>query len=177
MEPSDHSKVIIRKILFTRFLTRTGDHAWDFAVPVSLIYLLPNKLNLVALVYLLSKAGSAVLQPWVIGVIDKWPRISSILLATCSQLVGIACVVLSLFSISIQVQSSSLFSNLLAVLIPLAGIVFGTILSNLGSSLMEISIGYDWVPDLIPPQTMDHYSGFMHLQHGTFFRLRQNFFF
>jgi iron-regulated transporter 1 len=144
------------KILVSRLLTRSGDQAWDFAVPITLVNLLPQHLSLVAFLYFCSKLGSLVLQPWAASAIDRWKRINSALLGTCIQLVGLVLVVGAIVIIAGKVSpgssSVSFFSPLMIAAFGV--VVMGTVMSNLGSSLMDIAVGNDWVPVLVPPNQL-----------------------
>ena len=63
-----------RKILLGRLLTRSGDQAWDFAVPLVLLQVLPNQLRYAALYYLVIKLATVFLLPSFTQLIDKIDR-------------------------------------------------------------------------------------------------------
>ncbi|MBY0415399.1 MAG: hypothetical protein K2Q18_14600 [Bdellovibrionales bacterium] len=45
-------------------MTRFGDQAWDFVVPLALIELFPGKIQLIATLYLISKLSQIFIGPW-----------------------------------------------------------------------------------------------------------------
>ena len=66
-----------RKILLGRLLTRSGDQAWDFAVPLVLLQVLPNQLRYAALYYLVIKLATVFLLPSFTQLIDKIDRLKA----------------------------------------------------------------------------------------------------
>jgi len=64
------------KILLSRFLTRFGDQAWDFAVPLVLIQLFPGQIQLISFLYLFSKFVQIFKGPSFQKKIDHNDRIS-----------------------------------------------------------------------------------------------------
>jgi iron-regulated transporter 1 len=138
------------KILVSRLLTRSGDQAWDFAVPVTLITLFPAHISLIALIYFLTKLGSVIFQPWLSSFIDHWMRLKTAACGALLQLSGIATVVLSVFQLTAKaVTHDSLW--LQPQLWPwFAATVAGSLLSTLGAGLMDVSVGNDWIPAAVP---------------------------
>jgi iron-regulated transporter 1 len=63
------------KMLLGRLLTRSGDQAWDFAVPIVLLQIFPGELRIAALFYLLVKVATVLLLPQLSRVIDKVDRL------------------------------------------------------------------------------------------------------
>lgn len=133
------------RILLSRFLTRFGDQAWEFAVPLVLIELFPGKLNIVALYYLSIKVFQMFFLPYVMKVIDNWKRKNVFQLGIGSQTISLIIswliIVFSYTALSAQ--------NLTSWLI-LSALIFLGILSSLGSSLMDVSVGFDLAVDYIP---------------------------
>ncbi len=69
---------IENKILLSRFMTRSGDQAWDFAVPLVLIQLFPSNMRVAFIYFFMIKLGSVIFMPSAGRYIDKWPRRKSI---------------------------------------------------------------------------------------------------
>ncbi len=134
------------KILFSRFLTRFGDQAWDFAIPLVLISLFPGQLQNVAGYYLISKIAQFFLNPLVLRWIDRFPRTSIYKLGIGSQTLAVLLTwfLISQFSTILATEHTRTYWIIYFSL----GII--GIIGSLGSTLMEISVGYDLAADLIP---------------------------
>lgn len=132
------------KILLSRFLTRFGDQAWDFAVPLVLIGLFPGKLQIVALYFLAVKVVQFFLTPWVMTSIDLWERKKVFVLGIGSQTTALILSWLLIISQYETIRTQSTFAYLLLALLILFGII-----SSIGSSLMEVSVGFDLAVDCL----------------------------
>jgi iron-regulated transporter 1 len=142
-----------KRILVGRFLTRAGDQAWDFALPLTLASVFPERIELIALFYLLSKVGTVFLQPWILGIIDKWNRLRVARSGLLIQALSVILICLCLWSFQQgDAQSHSLAPQLLSNGSKLqfylfgACMVLGYVASSLGSSLLEVAVGNDWLP-------------------------------
>jgi iron-regulated transporter 1 len=140
------------KIMLSRLLTRSGDQAWDFALPMTLLTVLPHNVGLISFVYLLSKLGTFVLAPWLSGFIDTWPRMKTVLFGTVFQVISVLCVSLGV-ALLVTHSESSAFIPLLFV------ITLGSVSANLGAGLMDIAVGNDWIPSSLPPDRLGHMNG------------------
>jgi solute carrier family 40 (iron-regulated transporter), member 1 len=139
-----------KSILLSRFLTRSGDQAWDFALPLTLISLFPTHAGLVIAIFLASKFSTILILPRLASIVDEWPRMKTALFGTSLQSLAVVAVsgVVFLWAIySHQLTEVTEFS--LHVLV--AALIIGSVAANLGSNIMEIAVGNDWIPDLIPP--------------------------
>lgn len=136
-----------RKILFSRFLTRSGDQAWDFVLPLTLVTIFPSRLDLVASVFLISKLGTVILQPWVARIVDSVQRLRVAMIGTTMQVSGLLFVTLFLTGFR---EALTTPSSVLIFVFYLGLIALGSLVANLGSGLMDIAVGNDWVPKLIP---------------------------
>lgn len=123
-------------IVLSRTLTHSGDQAWDFAVPIALTTVLPHRLDLVALIYFVSKIGHTVFLPWLGSLIDQVKAITSYKLGLSIQFLGVA----------LQAVFLSYHSSIPTLSI--IGICAGGILSSLGSSCTSIIVNHDLVPSL-----------------------------
>lgn len=54
---------LYNKMLIGRLLTRSGDQAWDFAVPLVLLQIFPGELRIAALYYLLVRIAMVLFLP------------------------------------------------------------------------------------------------------------------
>lgn len=135
------------KILASRFLTRSGDQAWDFALPLTLVSILRNRIDIVATIYLFSKLGSVILQPWVARTIDRAPRLRTAFLGVSLQVVSLLVVCGTVFLLRHALENSVPFSA--TAILCFAIIAIGSIVTSLGSGLMDIAVGNDWVPTII----------------------------
>lgn len=134
------------KILLSRFLTRFGDQAWDFAIPLVLISIFPGQLQNVAGYFLISKIAQFFLNPIILRWIDHLPQKLIYKLGIGSQTfaVIVTWALISQFHGYLESEKSSLFWYVYLAL-GLIGII-----GSLGSTLMEISVGYDLAADQVP---------------------------
>lgn len=130
-------------MLLGRFLTRSGDQAWDFAVPIVLIQILPGHLRIAALYYLLVRVAIIFLLPKFSMLIDQVNRLHAARIGIFLQLIG---VIFGFFAVvgiknagSTEFSSAPFFASFL-------GLTFSGIVSQLGSTFMDISIANDLVP-------------------------------
>ncbi len=68
------------RILLGRFLTRSGDQAWDFAVPVVLLKVFPDQLRIAVLYYFLARLLNVLLLPKMTSLIDRLNRLTAAML-------------------------------------------------------------------------------------------------
>lgn len=130
-------------MLIGRLLTRSGDQAWDFAVPLVLLQILPGELRIAALYYLLVRIAMVLFLPRFSKVIDHIDRLKATRLGVFLQLVGVlfgfACILVLSRLITHSLKSIEFLSVFLVL-------VLSGIISQLGSTFMDISIANDLVP-------------------------------
>lgn len=137
------------KILLSRFLTRFGDQAWDFAVPLVLIQIFPGKMQLIALVYLFSKLAQILIGPAIAKRIDNTQRINIYKIGIGSQTVAMLLMwVTIVILLQGQVDGANDLPQQYFFMLFLLALFSAT--SNLGSSLMDISVGFDLAVDVLP---------------------------
>lgn len=134
-----------QRMLLGRLLTRAGDQAWDFAVPLVLLKILPGELRVVAFYYLLVKLATVIFLPHLSSVIDRVNRQTAAKLGIVLQLIGVILGSFSVFWLSAINLSELNWGASIPVLV-FALLVFGGILSGLGSNFMDIAIANDLVP-------------------------------
>lgn len=136
-------------ILLSRFLTRFGDQAWDFVVPLTLIQIFPGKIQLIAILYLFSKLAQIIIGPWFSKKIDSQKRLDIYKLGIGTQTAALVFMWILISLLFKNSEGGDQFSTLeyIMIFIPLA--LLGAI-SNLGSSLMDISVGFDLAVDVLP---------------------------
>lgn len=140
---------VSHKLLLSRFLTRLGDQAWEFAVPISLAILFPNALSLVAGLFLCNKLGVFLLQPIVAQAMDRWSRMSTSLVGISTQAFGVLIVAICLCVLALQTDSEVLtLTSTPDQWLLLAGVSLGSVTASLGAGLMDIAVGQDWLPHL-----------------------------
>lgn len=134
------------RILISRFLTRFGDQAWDFTIPLVLISIFPGQLQNVAGYFLISKMAQFFLNPLILRWIDHLPRKVIYKIGIGSQTVAVLLTwtIITYFHSILEADKNNLFW-LAYFSLGLIG-VFG----SLGSTLMEISVGYDLAADQVP---------------------------
>jgi iron-regulated transporter 1 len=145
------------KILLSRFLTRFGDQAWDFAVPLVLIQIFPGKIQVIALVYLVSKLAQILIGPSIASKVDNEKRITIYKLGIGSQTVAMILMWFLIMLLFLGQTEQAPFS-----FIQYAGILFFlsafSAISNLGSSLMDISVGFDLAVDVLPEEQLTEFN-------------------
>lgn len=139
------------RILLSRFLTRAGDQAWDFAVPLVLLMLFPGNIRVAALYYLAIKLSSLFVLPTLSKKIDNLARLSLFKIGIGSQTLGLLLGWISLLSIELYRLNDLSLSSTWAVFVV---VMACGVISNLGASLMEISVGMDLAVDIIPPNEL-----------------------
>lgn len=137
---------VSRRLLISRFFTRSGDQAWDFAVPVVLLKIYPSQIHIAAFYYLLVKVGQVLLLPSLASLIDRISRLKAIQVGIGLQFFSI--LVASVAVIYGLTGTEGILSPWLLILI-ISGIG-----SSLGSSFMEISVANDLVPAAISKESL-----------------------
>lgn len=138
------------RILFSRLLTRFGDQAWDFAIPLVLISLFPGQLQNVAGYFLISKIAQFFINPLILRWIDHFPRRTVYKLGIGSQTIA---VILTWSLITRFTGILEADKNLSFWLVYLALGAIG-IVGSLGATLMEISVGYDLAADQVSKEEL-----------------------
>ncbi len=131
------------RMLLGRLLTRSGDQAWDFAVPLVLLQLLPGELRIAALYYLLIRIATVFFLPHLTQRIDYVDRLKASQIGVFLQLIGVAFGFASILAIALT--SGHNFQSLQFVSI-FSLLVISGVMSQLGSTFMDISIANDLVP-------------------------------
>lgn len=129
------------RLLWGRLFTRAGDQAWDFALPLTLLAVFPNRLDLASLFYFVVKALSLILTPKISGLIDTRTRRRVTRLGLTLQFLG---VLLSLAGLSL-IGSPSLELDFIALF---AFLTVSGVIGSLGAILMDIAIASDLTPSL-----------------------------
>lgn len=135
------------KILLSRFLTRSGDQAWDFAVPLILIALFPENLKLAFIYFFLLRLSSTLLMPYIGRFIDEMKRIKIITLGLTIQ--GLSVLFTGVFLWYREVLGFNVFYTFL--------VVFG-IFSNLAINVMDIAVANDLVPSVIKTERLVYFN-------------------
>lgn len=141
------------QILLSRFLTRFGDQAWDFAVPLVLIGLFPGKLQIVAIYFLVIKIFQFFFTPAIMNTIDRWKRKKIFKLGIGSQTIA-----LILSWIIIVSNAKVIGEQTYESWFVLAQLIFLGIISSFGSSLMELSVGFDLAVDYLKNEELPKFN-------------------
>lgn len=145
------------RLLFGRLLTRAGDQAWDFAVPIILLKILPNHLSIAALYYFLIRLVGVLILPRFASTIDAKDRASAVRLGLSLQFFGVligAFGIYLLFSLGVSNPAfdDPKFLSIFCLL------VFGGILGSIGASLMDIAIANDLAPSVFEGQELARFN-------------------
>jgi iron-regulated transporter 1 len=139
------------RMLCGRLLTRSGDQAWDFAVPIVLLQIFPGNLRIAALYYLLVRIATVLTLPQFSKVIDHVNRWRAARLGILIQLVGVIGGLLSLHAVSSTFRSGM---NSVEFIAAFSALVITGLASQLGSSFMDISVANDLVPSTFEGQEL-----------------------
>lgn len=147
-----------RDVLLSRFLTRSGDQAWDFALPITLVSLFPAHTPWVIALFFASKAASVVFFPRLARVVDDWRRLKTAALGTLLQAGGVLVVSLCLLIVAVGFLPGTAEGSLPLWLMGFLSLclVVGSVASSLGQSLMDVAVGHDWLPGLVPQEKLAH---------------------
>jgi hypothetical protein len=148
-----------RAILASRLLTRAGDQAWDFALPITLAVLLPQRLRLVVLLFLASKAATVFLMPRLAATVDRWQRLRTARLGVSMQVMGVLTATAGMVGLVVATRFETLSGHGSAFAPGVIGIVLGAIAASLGAGLMDIAVGNDWIPDLVAAERLARVNG------------------
>lgn len=141
------------KILLSRFLTRFGDQAWDFAVPIILIQIFPHRINLIALFFLLSKLINIIIGPFLLKRIDHTARLKIYKIGIGTQVLAM------IFSFPILMmwqEGKNLDEFFIIPFVILTGLHAW---ANLGATLMDVAIGLDLAVDSIQKEELSIFNG------------------
>ena len=141
-------KSISFKILLGRLLTRSGDQAWEFAVPLTLLKIFPDQIRVAATYYLVVKLLNVLITPRLAKIVDQKSRIKVAYSGISLQLLGVllGAGALCFLNTAYSIEANS---GLMPVLGLFAILGVGGLFSSLGSTLMDISIANDLVPSVI----------------------------
>lgn len=147
------SRNIEWRLVLSRFLTKSGDQAWDFAVPISLLTVFPGQLQLAALFYFLVRLGHVILTPYIAAMIDRHSRTRIAKWAITSQAIA---VLVEFFAIWMLTKSlpDGVFSWHLDSFLWFSVMTLFGLLSSLGSTVMNIAVANDIVPAAIPKEQL-----------------------
>ena len=145
------------RILLGRFLTRSGDQAWDFVVPIVLLKLFPDQLRIAALYYFLAKLLNVIILPRMAALIDRLNRLTTAKIGILLQLIGVVTGAGAIYRFFILADITFDWSAPESV-ITFVLLVFGGVLSSVGSSFMDIAIANDLVPSSIKTEELSHFN-------------------
>lgn len=93
------------RILLGRFLTRSGDQAWDFVVPIVLLKLFSDQLRIAALYYFLAKLLNVIFLPRIATLIDRLNRLTTAKVGILFQFIGVVVGAGSIYNFSVLVEN------------------------------------------------------------------------
>lgn len=142
------------KILISRFFTRSGDQAWDFAVPLLLITLFPEDLKLAFIYFFTLRLTSMFLMPYLGRFIDEVKRSTIIKWGLLAQGGAVLFTGILLYCHTYhEVLGFHLSFITFYLLLLLSGII-----SNLGINIMDIAVANDLVPTVIKKEDLPHFN-------------------
>lgn len=138
-----------KNILLSRLLTHSGDQAWDFAVPLALIVLFPDNIDIVALYYFMVRLLHMSLVTRVCTLIDQRNRLSAIKGGILVQTLGVALASLAIYGMVGTYTGSSPWLQP-TTLAWFGGIVIAGLATSLGATVMDVAVSQDWLPTVVP---------------------------
>lgn len=143
---SCQEKAITRQaILLSRGITRSGDHAWDLALPLTIVGLFPATLLYVSAYFIAMRLLSSLMVSYFGQRIDSASLKKYLKIALGFQSIGILAVALIISAIGAipPAERASLLTQVLFAALIVAGA-----LAKSGYSLMNVNISYKWIPKL-----------------------------
>lgn len=145
------------RLLLGRFLTRSGDQAWDFTVPIVLLKLFPDQLRVAALYFLIAKLLNVVVLPKIAALIDRLDRLTAVRIGIFFQFLGVLIGTGAVYALSKLVGDGFSWTHGNAEVAFLT-LVIGGLVASLGSSFMDIAIANDLVPSSLTPEELPHFN-------------------
>lgn len=140
------------RLLLSRFLTRSGDQAWDFAVPISLLVVFPGQIQVAALYYFFVRLGHVLLMPSVATLIDQHARDITARVGIFSQALAVVLQFLAIWGLW-KISEGAFVISSLSLTLFVAMCLVG-LLSDLGAAVMHIAVSGDVVPAAIPAERL-----------------------
>lgn len=137
-----------RNILLSRFLTRSGDQAWSFAVPIILIQIFSGETRAAFIYFFAVLLGGAIFTPYVGKYIDSMPRPKIVKIGILAQAISLVFSLLIIFVISTLIDKSKGTINA-PIVLSLSLLILSGLASQLGAAVMDISVANDIVPTVI----------------------------
>lgn len=144
------------RLLLSRFLTRSGDQAWDFAVPISLLVIFPGQIQIAALYYFFVRLGHVLLMPSVASLIDRYARDITARVGVLSQALAVILQFLVIWGLWKNSDSTFIVSALSVTLFIVMCLV--GLLSDLGTTVMHIAVSGDVVPAAVPVERLSSFN-------------------
>ncbi len=139
-----------RNILLSRLLTRSGDQAWDFALPLSLIIIFPQNIALGIGLYFFYKLLYTIVAPVVGERLDEWSAKKilqhGIGLQTLAILLGGSLI----WWLHVQSQTGLVQASPTSIifLVWFIALTLSMVIGSLGAMIMDIFVTQVLVPDL-----------------------------
>jgi iron-regulated transporter 1 len=149
-----------KKLLLGRLLTRSGDHAWDFAVPLALLHAFPGRLQIAAVYYLITKLLMMLVTPKCGRWMDQTPRLKVLQAGILMQFIAV--VAGGFFFWGVDTKAHEGNALLSSELLPFfAGLLVMGVFASLGALMMEISVGNDVVPSVVPAEGLTSFNSWL----------------
>ena len=136
-EASPGNRGVGRTLALARLLTRAGDHAWDLAMPLALMNVVPGTLKLLALYFLTTRLSVVLAMPLLGRWIDAADRLAVVRAAIALEAGGVAVGALAIS------RAVAAHDELAAWLVPAlaAGVA-----AAIGGAIMNVVLTGRWVP-------------------------------
>ena len=141
---------IENKILLSRLMTRSGDQAWDFGVPLVLMNIFPEQMRLAFFYFFSLKLGTVLLMPAVGRVIDKVSRKTNLKIGIGIQIAGVVISSFIIFSLSKNHSEN--------IILPYSFLILSGLASAIGSNIMDIGVANDLVPKVLSPDSLPKFN-------------------
>lgn len=136
------------RLLTSRFLTASGDYAWDLALPLVCAQVFSDPLRYAALLFLLYRIAVIALLPAIGRWIDRTDHRSIIRIAIGVQLVAVVMATVALNGLS-QLAAQATPPDLITEGPLFFALLVAYVASGLGHTAIEIAIDSHWIPGLL----------------------------
>ncbi|UXR63526.1 ABC transporter substrate-binding protein [Bdellovibrio bacteriovorus] len=149
------------QLLLGRFLTRSGDQAWDFVVPFALLHVFPGKLQIAAFYYLIIKLGTFFLTPSAGQWIDSTQRRRVVRFGICVQFFAVFGGMICFYTLDRFVHAGNGSPSVGAVISLFSLLAVFGVMASLGSLITDISVGNDLVPTLVSSHRLTQFNSWL----------------
>ena len=147
---ADEKNIAQRKILLSRLLTRSGNQAWDFALPLALITIFPQNIALGIGLYFLYKLLYTIVAPVVGERLDQWSTKKILQYGIGLQTLAVILGGILIWWLYVEGQAGLVQATPTSILFLgwFIALTLSMLMGSLGAMIMDIFVTQVLVPDL-----------------------------